>query len=103
YFYCYVMEEFSDHLHVSAPKKLTDSDGYPLQVTGYSAPQLYDLNGDGILDLVSGSSDGGVYWYSGDANGSFTPQGLLLETDLTGQTLPYLGDVDGDGTVDLVL
>lgn len=103
YFYCYVMEEFSDHLHVSAPKKLTDSDGYPLQVTGYSAPQLHDLNGDGILDLVSGSSDGGVYWYSGDANGSFTPQGLLLETDLTGQTLPYLGDVDGDGTVDLIL
>ena len=103
YFYCYAIEEYSDHLHVSAPVKLTDPDGYPLQVTGYSAPQLCDLNGDGMADLVSGSSDGGVYWYSGDATGSFTPQGLLLETDLTGQTLPYLGDVDGDGTVDLIL
>lgn len=103
YFYAYEILEYSDRLHVSEPSLLTDSDGYPLQVAGYSAPQLFDLNGDGNMDLISGSSDGGLYWFAGDPKGHFTPQGLLLSTDLPGQSLPCLGDVNGDGIVDLAV
>lgn len=102
-FYAYEILEYSDRLQVAEPTLLTDGDGYPLQVAGYSAPQLYDLNGDGHLDLVSGSSDGSLNWYAGAANGTFTPQGQLLTTDLTGQVLPYVGDADGDGTADLLV
>ena len=102
-FYAYEILEYSDRLQVAEPTLLTDPDGYPLQVSGYSAPQLFDLNGDGILDLISGSSDGRLLWYAGTADGTFIPQGDLLTTDLTGQILPCIGDVNGDGVADLIL
>ena len=78
-FYAYEILEYSDRLQVAEPTLLTDPDGYPLQVSGYSAPQLFDLNGDGILDLISGSSDGRLLWYAGTADGTFIPQGDLAD------------------------
>src|SRR5262249_26302178 len=37
--------------------------GAPLKLPGaHSDPFVIDLDGDGALDLVSGCSDGGVYW-----------------------------------------
>ena len=102
-FYSYALQPYSDRLYTEKPALLTDPSGNPIQVAGYSAPQLYDLNGDGVDDLISGSADGGIYWYAGDAQGNFAPQGLLLSTDLPGQSLPYLGDLNGDGAVDLLV
>ena len=103
YFYCYADEGYTDRLHVSEAVRLTDPTGYPLKTSGFSAPQLVDLNGDGILDLVSGASDGNVCWYAGDGAGCFTPMGVLLDSDVSGQVLPCFGDLNGDGVLDMVL
>ena len=102
-FYRYNQEGCTDRLHVSEAVRLTDPAGDPLQTPGYSAPQLVDLNGNGILDLVSGASDGNVYWYAGDGAGCFTPMGVLLDSDVKGQVLPSFGDLDGDGVADMAL
>ena len=103
YFYRYAGEGYTDRLHVSEAVRLTDPTGYPLQTPGYSAPQLVDLDGDGVLDLVSGASDGNVYWYAGDGTGCFTPMGVLLDSDVNGQVLPSFGDWNGDGVADMAL
>ena len=38
-------------------------DGEPLKVTGHASPVVADWDGDGIWDLIVGSSDGSVGWY----------------------------------------
>ena len=103
YFYRYNHEGYTDRFHVSEAVRLTDPTGYPLQTPGFSAPQLVDLSGDGVLDLVSGAADGNVYWYAGDGAGCFTPMGVLLDSDINGQVLPAFGDWNGDGVLDMIL
>ena len=103
YFYLYTGEGYTDRFHVSEAARLTDPAGYPLKTPGFSAPQLADLDGDGVLDLASGASDGNVYWYAGDGAGSFTPMGVLLDSDINGQVLPSFGDLNGDGVADMAL
>ena len=103
YFYRYAGEGYTDRFHVSEAVRLTDPAGYPLQTPGFSAPQLVDLDGDGVLDLVSGAADGNVYWYAGDGAGCFTPMGVLLDSDVNGQVLPFFGDLNGDGVADMAL
>src|SRR5262249_11395880 len=47
-----------------APKpELIMADGKPLKLpAAHSDPFVVDWNGDGVPDLLSGCSDGGVYW-----------------------------------------
>ena len=62
-----------------------------------------DLNGDGILDLATGSyssSRGTVLL--GNGNGTFQPQKTFATTG-TGSTSIGVGDFNGDGKKDLVL
>ena len=50
-------------------------DGKPLKIPGsHSDPFVIDINGDGALDIVSGSSDGGVYWAENVAGKGKPPQ-----------------------------
>ncbi len=95
--YVYDDLNYSDRLHVSAAQKL---DG--VQVSGFSAPQMMDLNGDGRLDLLTGSADGNIYWFVSSDNG-YVNQGVLLYTDIPGQSLPAVGDLNGDGITDLAV
>jgi len=101
-FHYYRGEGFGDRLLVAEDTLLTCGEE-PLSVPGSSAPVLWDVNGDGVLDLISGASDGKLYWFAGIGALQFRLRGPLLDTGLEGQVFPEVGDWDGDGKADLLV
>ncbi|MDR3620531.1 MAG: FG-GAP-like repeat-containing protein [Paludisphaera borealis] len=99
-------------------------DGKPLKLDGYhSDPFVVDWDGDGDLDLMSGSSEGGVQWAENRAGPGKPPQlkpfrslidhgprlehgQVLREADLTGpsgNTRIWVDDVNSDGKLDILV
>jgi hypothetical protein len=105
------------------------ANGAPLRIKGrHSDPFVIDFDGDGSLDLVSGSGDGGVYWARNKAGKGKVPDlepfrplvkpgqqplnslvgrpDWVREGDLTGPmraTRVWVADVNGDGKLDLLV
>lgn len=80
-----------------------------IDVGQLSAPELGDLDGDGLPDLIVGANDGFLKYYSntGTANSpAFTENTTLfasVDYGAGGRTVPELFDIDGDGDLDLFL
>ncbi len=64
-----------------------------------------DLDGDGILDLVTGGHYGVYFWKCIDPEtGTYTLQSGMFEDLVTGYyPIPDLADIDGDGDLDMIL
>jgi len=98
--------------------------GKPLAIEGHhSDPFVVDWDGDGDLDLLSGSDMGGVQWAQNTAGRGKTPElkefetlikpgarfesgQLVSETDLSepaGSTRVWVDDVNGDGKLDILV
>ena len=99
-------------------------DGRPLKIDGYhSDPFVVDWDGDGDLDLLSGSAEGGVQWAENRSGPGKPPQlkpfrtliahgppleygQILREADLkapSGNTRIWVDDVNSDGKLDILV
>lgn len=104
YIYYYSGIAFEEgRLKVGAAQKITDKSGQPICYGAYSAPQMMDVDQDGLLDLICGYEDGMVYWFRGNGTISFEARGILFDCDLSGQAFPGVGDVNNDAIPDLLL
>ena len=72
-------------------------------------PEITDLDGDGILDIVAGSSDGGIYFFRGlgyDGRIKTEEAVKIASVDVDSTTLGYSAptvcDIDGDGVSDIL-
>lgn len=84
-------------LTVEKPKKLD------VFVDGYSSPQIFDIDSDGILDIITGAKDGNIYLFRGLGDLNFSKKELLIKTDIQGISLPAFGDINSDGIMDMVV
>lgn len=92
------------HIHVLRMDGTHLNDNWPVVITGTPGftPSVGDLDGDGVPDIVSGSSSTGAL-HAFDANGEYLP-GFPQESENTrfSYQSPLLFDLDGDGTLDIV-
>lgn len=102
-FYFYIGKPYENRFQVSEAQTLKDEAGKDLSVSGYSAPVMLDMNGDGVLDLLSGDENGNIYLFAGTGRQVFEKGEKLLSTPLSGQAMPAVGDINGDGVLDLLV
>lgn len=82
-----------------------------MDVGWLSAPTFTDLDRNGTLDLVIGNSDGTLFVFGRNTDGSFTPMNGVGgnpanpfgNIDVGFQSTPCFNDIDLDGDQDLVL
>ena len=87
-----------------------DAESGPASVPGgYAMPVAADWDGDGVLDLLSGSQNGGVYWFRNAGKDGAPkledPMQLVAPTESDGpiRSQVCVADFDDDGDQDLLV
>lgn len=65
----------------------TAVNGIPIDVGQFATPQLFDINGDGLLDLLIGERNGNVNYYRNTGPNGLREWGWTLENDSIGDVL----------------
>lgn len=72
----------------------------------YLSPVFLDLDGDDILDLVTGTFSGSLQFYQGDHAGDYNPSGAANpfgDVWVNFIAAPAFVDLDGDGDLDMAV
>ena len=100
----YVVAEFG---HLTGSISIIDSDGSKKMLwpkPGATQIEPYDLNGDGLMDLVClvAQGDEAILGLIQDEDGNFRPEYLLRFPPIYGTSWFEMLDFDGDGDLDLL-
>lgn len=107
-FYYFEGYGMKDNYEMSIATLLTDTDGNPLNVGTFSSPVMFDINGDGEDEIISGAEDGVIRAFrrlKTNKNPSslvFEAMGEILHTSLPDSMLSC-GDLTGDGITDIAV
>ena len=84
---------------------LEDGTGVALTAAGSrSAPAFADMDGDGLLDLVSGDTNGNILFFPATGVGKWSAKPVTLVVGKTGsRSRIAVADINGDGTVDVAV
>jgi PKD repeat protein/uncharacterized protein (DUF2141 family) len=77
-----------------------------IDVGNYSKPMVYDIDGDGLLDMLIGAESGNIQHYIQSAESPdifYLINSNFNAIDVGDNSAPYLGDIDGDGLQDLLI
>lgn len=93
----------SNNLHILKQDGTPLSDAWPALLGGTPAitPSIGDLDNDGVMEIVTGTSDGTLYAFDVDGN---SKPGFPVPSDGISFSYqsPLLVDFDGDGTLSIV-
>jgi len=93
----------------SAPTALLDGAGNAIVTNGSSVPVVYDMNKDGINDLVIGDQFGYLFYYEADGSSVAGTANLIFTNDMlgaaksdpdrisSGYSVPFIGKMDNSG------
>ena len=107
-FYYYEGRGMKDNYETGVATLFTDRNGNALTVGAYSSPVVFDIDGDGRGELISGAEDGIIRYYESmkDEDNresmAFELGGVVLDTGLTDSMID-IGDLTGDGFYDLAV
>lgn len=75
----------------------------PGNLTGRIRMAAADLNGDGLSDLLLGTSGGDLMYYQNSGNGFSLVDSQYQQIQVGQHSSPAFGDINGDGKIDLLV
>ena len=91
--YYYEGRGFNPNYEVSVATYFTDETGKELDVGAYSSPVIFDINGDGKGEIVTGAEDGIIRAY----------KSLKSESNPSSMAFSYIGEVLNTGLTDAMI